>query len=69
VTEFSTSPLSQFYLPIRTLSAKNNKADDHLLKYIPDGNSKFSVFEVDSRNASSPVVHVRVVIDGEDAWA
>ncbi|KAL8286840.1 hypothetical protein RQP46_003846 [Phenoliferia psychrophenolica] len=72
ITEFSTSPLNQFYLPIRTLSQANNRGatgEDILLKYLPDGNSKFSTFEVDTRVANQPVVRVRVVIDGEEAWA
>ncbi|KAM0754931.1 Metallo-dependent phosphatase [Meredithblackwellia eburnea MCA 4105] len=72
ITEFSTSPLSQFYLPIRTLSQSHNRGatgEDILLKYLPDGNSKFSTFEVDTRIANQPVVRVRVTIDGEEAWA
>lgn len=36
---------------------------------LPDGNSKFSTFEVDTRNASRPLVRVRVVIDGDEAWS
>lgn len=40
MTEFSTSPLNQFYLPIRTLSQSNGKGatgEDVLLKcrFIP----------------------------------
>ncbi|KAK4704478.1 alkaline phosphatase D, partial [Phenoliferia sp. Uapishka_3] len=38
------------------------------LWYLPDGNSKYSTFEVDTRVANEPVVRVRVVIDGEEAW-
>lgn len=36
---------------------------------LPDGNSKFSTFEVDTRVANQPVVRVRVIIDGVEAWA
>ncbi|KAI5479069.1 alkaline phosphatase D [Pseudohyphozyma bogoriensis] len=71
VTEFSTSPLSMFYLPIRTVSQNHSRGatgEDTLLKYLPDGNSKFSTFEVDNRVVNKPVVHVRVIIDGEEAW-
>lgn len=35
---------------------------------LPDGNSKFSTFEVDTRVPGKPVVNVRVMIDGEEAW-
>ena len=66
VTEFSTSPLNQFYLPIRTVSQRHNRGssdEDHLLKYIPDGNSKFSTFEVDTRVPTKPVVNVKVIVE------
>ncbi|GJN87143.1 hypothetical protein Rhopal_000088-T1 [Rhodotorula paludigena] len=71
VTEFSTSPFNMFYLPIRTLSQKHHRGatgEDTLLKYIPDGNSKFTTFEVDTRVANRPVVRVRVYVDGAEAW-
>ncbi|ORY79287.1 PhoD-like phosphatase-domain-containing protein [Leucosporidium creatinivorum] len=71
VTEFSTSPLSMFYLPIRTVSQNHGRGatgEDVLLKYLPDGNSKFSTFEVDTRTANEPVVRVKVWIDGVEAW-
>lgn len=71
ITEFSTSPLSMFYLPIRTVSQRNGRGatgEDRLLKYLPDGNSKFSTFEVDTRVANEPVVRVQVWIDGQEAW-
>lgn len=35
---------------------------------LPDGNSKFSTFEVDTRTANEPVVRVKVWIDGAEAW-
>ncbi|KAK0569306.1 hypothetical protein OC861_001123 [Tilletia horrida] len=50
VTEFSTSPLSMFYLPVRTLSeenAKGPKGEEKLYKYLPDGNHKWTEFEVE----------------------
>ncbi|GAA5976523.1 hypothetical protein JCM10908_005530 [Rhodotorula pacifica] len=71
VTEFSTSPFNMFYLPIRTLSQKHHRGavdEDHLLKYIPDGNTKFTTFEVDTRTVNKPVVRVKVYVDGEEAW-
>lgn len=36
---------------------------------LPDGNTKFTVLEVDNRIRNRPAVRIRVVIDGEDAWA
>ncbi|KAM0788353.1 hypothetical protein ACM66B_001494 [Microbotryomycetes sp. NB124-2] len=72
VTEFSTSPLSMFYLPIRTVSQSHGRGatgEDVLLKYLPDGNSKFSTFEVDTRTRNEPVVNVTVWIDGRQAWS
>ncbi|GAA5859315.1 hypothetical protein JCM8547_001980 [Rhodosporidiobolus lusitaniae] len=71
ITEFSTSPFNMFYLPIRTLSQKHGRGatgEDILLNYLPDGNTKFTTFTVDTRNASAPVVNVNVYIDGEVAW-
>ncbi|BGO98057.1 hypothetical protein NBRC10513v2_002058 [Rhodotorula toruloides] len=72
VTEFSTSPMNMFYLPIRTLSQKHGRGptgEDALLKYLPDGNTKFTTFEVDTRTANKPVVRVKVYIDGDEAWS
>ncbi|GAA6000157.1 hypothetical protein JCM10207_007883 [Rhodosporidiobolus poonsookiae] len=71
VTEFSTSPFNMFYLPIRTLSQKHHRGatgEDILLNYLPDGNSKVTTFEVDTRVANKPVVLVKVHIDGKVAW-
>ncbi|SGY16853.1 BQ5605_C012g07010 [Microbotryum silenes-dioicae] len=71
VTEFSTSPLNMFYLPIRTLSQANNRGatgEDVLLNYLPDGNHKFTTFEVDTRVVNQPLVRVQVYIDGQVAW-
>lgn len=39
-----------------------------LIADLPDGNSKFSTFEVDTRTANEPVVRVKVWIDGVEAW-
>jgi alkaline phosphatase D len=35
---------------------------------LPDGNSKYTTFEVDTRIQNKPVVKVQVTIDGEEAW-
>ena len=69
--EFSTSPLSMFYIPIRTLSQEHTidpPGEERLLKYLPDGNHKWSEFEVDTRDPLAPVVKVTVQVDGKDAW-
>ncbi|SPO28554.1 uncharacterized protein UTRI_04432 [Ustilago trichophora] len=71
ITEFSTSPLSMFYLPIRTLSQDHGDGKmgvDKLLKYLPDGNHKWTEFEVDARDPYNPMVKVSVQIDGKEAW-
>ncbi|GAA5902665.1 hypothetical protein JCM8208_007035 [Rhodotorula glutinis] len=71
VTEFSTSPFNMFYLPVRTLSQKHSRGatgEDTLLQYLPDGNTKVTTFEVDTRVLNKPVVRVRVWIDGAEAW-
>ena len=41
---------------------------EKLLKYLPDGNTKWTEFEVDTRDASAPLVKVNVMIDGKSAW-
>ncbi|GAA5994064.1 hypothetical protein JCM11641_005961 [Rhodosporidiobolus odoratus] len=71
VTEFSTSPFNMFYLPIRTLSQKHGRGavgEDHLLNYLPDGNTKYTLLTVDTRVHNKPVVYVKVYIDGQEAW-
>ena len=44
VHEFSTSPLSMFYLPFRTYKEVDD--EDVCIKYLPDGNSKFGAVEI-----------------------
>lgn len=68
VHEFSCSPLSQFYLPKRTYV--QNDDEDVLIKYIPDGNSKFGAIEVDSTNAAGEqaVLKYRLFVDGKEVW-
>ena len=71
VVEFSTSPLSMFYIPIRTLAQEHSMdppGSETLLKYLPDGNHKWTEFEVDTRDPKNPAVHVRVYVDGLEAW-
>ncbi|PKI84879.1 hypothetical protein MVES_001040 [Malassezia vespertilionis] len=69
--EFSTSPLSMFYIPVRTLAQSHSMdppGDEQLLKYLPDGNHKWTELEVDTRYPEEPVVRVGVFVDGKEAW-
>ncbi|KAI9707691.1 MAG: hypothetical protein M1836_000653 [Candelina mexicana] len=68
VHEFSTSPLSQFYLPIRTYQQRDT--DDVCIKYIPDGNSKFGAVEITRPAASDQsVLKFRLFVEGEESWS
>ena len=67
VHEFSTSPLSMFYLPFRTY--KEIDDEDVCLKYLPDGNSKFGAVEITTpEHGEQSFVNYRLFIDGEEAW-
>ena len=71
VVEFSTSPLSMFYIPVRTLSQDHSidpPGEELLLKYLPDGNHKWTEMEVDTRDPAEPVLRVNVMVDGKEAW-
>lgn len=71
VIEFSTSPLSMFYIPIRTLSQDHSidpPGEEVLLKYLPDGHHKWTELEVDTRDPKQPVLKVSVQVDGKEAW-
>jgi alkaline phosphatase D len=39
-----------------------------LSQYTPDGNTKFTTFEVDTRVFDKPVVRVKLYVDGEESW-
>ncbi|CAN9184849.1 unnamed protein product [Alternaria alternata] len=67
VHEFSTSPLSMFYLPFRTY--KETDDEDVCLKYLPDGNSKFGAVEIITpEHGEQSFVNYRLFIDGNEAW-
>ncbi|KAF8876036.1 PhoD-like phosphatase-domain-containing protein [Gymnopilus junonius] len=96
VREFSTSPLSMFYIPfIHTLlpqseafftgnattvtpsqdgtSLEETQIEvqvpyEKTIAYIPHGNSKWSTFEIDTRDGSKPTLRVETVIDGKPAY-
>jgi alkaline phosphatase D len=97
VHEFSVSPLSMFYLPVRTYSetpfsfwpswlrttttAALEEEDDHgdmdiCLKYLPDGNFKFSAVSlgapgpdgVGREGQGQAVLRYKLFVEGEEAW-
>ncbi|KAI0003310.1 PhoD-like phosphatase-domain-containing protein [Russula compacta] len=79
VREFSTSPLSMFYVPlVRTLRAASEAVVprtrlrievveevpmERVLKYLPIGNYKWAAIEVDTRNPEHPKLNLEIVID------
>ncbi|PSN75422.1 Metallo-dependent phosphatase [Corynespora cassiicola Philippines] len=67
VHEFSTSPLSMFYLPFRTYGEIDE--EDVCLKYLPDGNSKFGAVEITNpEHSEQSLLNYRLFIDGKEAW-
>jgi alkaline phosphatase D len=67
VHEFSTSPLSMFYLPFRTY--KEIDDEDVCIKYMPDGNSKFGAVEITApEHGEQSFVNYRLFVDGKEAW-
>ncbi|KAI9729662.1 MAG: hypothetical protein M1818_008415 [Claussenomyces sp. TS43310] len=67
VHEFSTSPLSQFYLPTPTYW---ETGEDIMIKYIPWGNSKFGVVAIESpKGSDQSILKFRLFIDGDEAWS
>ena len=69
VHEFSTSPLSMFYLPVRTYWEREGE-DEVCIKYLPAGNSKCAAGEVDrGRGGEQGVVRFRLFVDGEEVWS
>ena len=67
VHEFSTSPLSMFYLPFRTYSEMDD--EDVCIKYLPDGNTKFGAIEITAPETSEQShLNYRLFIDGKETW-
>lgn len=73
VHEFSASPLSMFYLPLRTYTESSTSPDyisDVCIKYIPDGNSKFGGVSISSPSTSDQsILHYRLFVDGVETWS
>ncbi|KAH8732112.1 PhoD-like phosphatase-domain-containing protein, partial [Phaeosphaeriaceae sp. PMI808] len=67
VHEFSTSPLSMFYLPFRTYREIDD--GDVCIKYLPDGNSKFGAVEITNPvHGEQSLLRYRLFVDGKEAW-
>ncbi|MCJ1293755.1 hypothetical protein MMC34_005310 [Xylographa carneopallida] len=71
VHEFSTSPLSMFYLPVRTyVEDEAEEPREVCIKYLPDGNSKFGIVEMEKvSGGEQSLLRFRLVVDGEEVWA
>ena len=67
VHEFSTSPLSMFYLPFRTYEEREGEREP-CVKYVPDGNSKFGAVEVMGGKGEQGVMRFRLFVDGAEVW-
>lgn len=71
VHEFSTSPLSMFYLPIRSYWEKPGEDDveELCIKYAPDGNSKFGAVELEQvKGGEQGLLRFRLFVDGVETW-
>ena len=70
VHEFSTSPLSMFYLPFRSYwEAEGEGEEEVCIKYVPDGNSKFGAIELEtSKNSDQDLLRFRLFVDGVESW-
>ena len=75
VHEFSISPLSMFYLPIRSYweiegeGEKDGMGRDVCIKYIPDGNSKFGAVELEEvMGGEQGFLRFRLFVDGRERW-
>ncbi|RMZ82625.1 hypothetical protein DV738_g1486, partial [Chaetothyriales sp. CBS 135597] len=68
--EFSVGPLSMFYLPIRTFRQIDD--EDVVLKYRPDGNSKFGVVELRNLEGKGgdqkSILKYTLWVDGKVEW-
>jgi len=67
VNEFSTSPLSQFYLPVPTY--KQTDDEDVMMKYIPNGNSKVGAITIEDAASDQSILKFRLYVDSEEVWS
>lgn len=71
VHEFSTSPLSMFYLPVRSYWEVPGEDDveEVCIKYAPDGNSKFGAVELEEVIGwEQGLLRFRLFVDGVESW-
>ena len=71
VHEFSTSPLSMFYLPFRSYWEVPGEDDfeEICIRYAPDGNSKFGAIELEESSVSEQgMLRFRLFVDGIERW-
>lgn len=71
VHEFSTSPLSMFYLPIRSYweIPGEDDVEEVCIKYAPDGNSKFGAVELEEvKGGDQGLLRFRLFVDGVETW-
>lgn len=72
VHEFSTSPLSMFYLPLRSYWTVPGEDDfeESCIKYAPDGNSKFGAVELENvEGGERGRLRLRLFVDGRESWS
>ena len=75
--EFSCSPLSMFYLPVRSYwevkgegSGVGVGGEDQALVYVPDGNSKIGAVEIENlMGESQSALKYRLFVDGKESWS
>jgi len=67
VNEFSTSPINQFYAPVR--SYRQTDEEDILVKYIVTGNSKLGAITIENTSSDQSILKFRLYIDGIEAWS
>lgn len=67
VHEFSTSPLSQFWLPTPTYRQVDD--GDIMVKYIPAGNSKLGAVTIENTGSDQSILKFRLYVDGVEAWS
>ena len=70
VHEFSTSPLSMFYLPFRSYWEVDGEEEEEIcIKYVPDRNSKFGAIELEQTGESGQgSLRFRLFVDGKESW-
>ncbi|KAK9453210.1 PhoD-like phosphatase-domain-containing protein [Dipodascopsis uninucleata] len=66
VYEFSTSPFSQFYIPIRTHIQLDD--EDITLMYMSTGNNKVGKIDIETRLDGTATLEYHLYIEGNNVW-